>query len=106
MLLYYGLKVAKQKDVTGVRRILPVLALCDTDTVYQDMALHVLISYLNNMAEHFSNAEFCDAVFDKFFLVGTCVFIYYADRVSAKLAKDVFDSMNLALSLDILKSVV
>lgn len=68
ILVHYTLTVAKQGSVGSVVRILPILAKCEPDTVYSDMSLHELVSYLAAMGDSFANLDFCEIVFDKFFL--------------------------------------
>ena len=70
ILIYYVLQAAKAKDALALVATLPVLAKCDTDIVYQDTVLHMLVSYLSQMAENFSHPEFADQILDIFFLVG------------------------------------
>lgn len=69
ILVHYTLTVAKQGSVGSVVRILPILAKCEPDTVFSDMSLHELVSYLAAMGDSFANLDFCEVVFDKFFLV-------------------------------------
>lgn len=68
VVVHYALTVTKQGCVASVIRILPLLAKCDVDTVYSDLSLHELVSYLANMADSFSSQDLCCAVFDKFFM--------------------------------------
>ncbi|ELT91507.1 hypothetical protein CAPTEDRAFT_172048 [Capitella teleta] len=66
--IYYGLNIAKLHDVKGIARILPLLASCDIDTVYSDTILHMLVSHLATMPDCFANTEFCELVFQQFFV--------------------------------------
>lgn len=74
VLAYYMFHVTRQRDILAVTRIVPTLAqaihayVCDPDTVYHDMTLHVLVSYLSSMADAFSSLDFCMTVIDGLFL--------------------------------------
>ncbi len=68
-LLFYSLQVAKQKDHVAVMRILPALTQCDADIVYQDTFLHLLISYLACMPDHFASSDFYGVVVELFLMV-------------------------------------
>ena len=56
--LFYTLQSAKQKDHIAVMRVLPTIAHCDTEVVYQDTFLHLLIAYVSSMPDHFTNGWF------------------------------------------------
>ena len=68
-LLFYALQAAKQKDHIVLMRILPTLAHCDTEVVYQDTFLHLLIAYVSSMPDHFANPDFLSYVVDIFIMV-------------------------------------
>ena len=69
VLLYYVAHAAKQRDVASVYRTLPLLANAETDIVYQDTLLHLLVANLSLLGEHFSSPGLCQSVFDRFFMV-------------------------------------
>lgn len=50
-------------------RLLTALASCERDAVQSDGVQHYLVSSLMRQAESFNNSDFCEAVFDRFFLV-------------------------------------
>ena len=69
LVIYYCMHVMRQKDSGATCRLLRLLANCANDIVYQDTILHQFVSFLAGMADSFSGATFCTAVFDEFFLV-------------------------------------
>ncbi|KAK2175473.1 hypothetical protein NP493_729g00007 [Ridgeia piscesae] len=68
LVIYYCMHVMRQKDSGATCRLLRLLANCANDIVYQDTILHQFVSFLAGMADSFSGATFCTAVFDEFFL--------------------------------------
>jgi len=74
LFVHYVLSVARQSNVSSLIRLLPLLpAHYDIDIVYSDTTLHSLVSALGSppLSDSFSNDEFCDIVFIKFFVVST-----------------------------------
>ncbi len=67
--------IARARDTMALMRILPVLAQCDVDTVYQDTFLHLLISHLANSPELFANTDFFIVVIEQFLLVSLTKFM-------------------------------
>jgi len=64
--------VARQSNISGLLRLLPIAANhYDADVIYSDATLHELVSCLatSPIAEAFSSADLCDVVFDRFFVV-------------------------------------
>ena len=74
ILAYYTLHVARHKDVTALLRILPVLARCDADMVYQGTFLHMLTSHMATIPDMFSNPEYARIIFEEFFMVSCFLF--------------------------------
>lgn len=70
-MMYYVSQAAHQRDVAAVCRGLPVLAAAETDIIYQDTLLHLLVAHLPALCEHFSSPGLCRAVFDQFFMPST-----------------------------------
>ena len=72
LFVHYVLLVARQSNVSGVMRLLPLLsAHYDPEIVYSDTTLHSLISALclPPLVDAFANIDFCDIVFTTFFIV-------------------------------------
>lgn len=61
---------ARQRDRTGVMRVLGSLAGAEGQRAYQDPFLHTLVGHLALMADDFAQEDFCTVVFDEFFLSG------------------------------------
>lgn len=68
--LYYTFHTARQRDRTGVMRVLGSLAGAEGQRAYQDPFLHTLVGHLALMADDFAQEDFCTVVFDEFFLSG------------------------------------
>lgn len=68
--LYYTFHTARQRDRTGVMRVLGTLAGAEGQRAYQDPFLHTLVGHLALMADDFAQEDFCTVVFDEFFLSG------------------------------------
>lgn len=68
--LYYTFHTARQRDRTGVMRVLGSLAGAEGQRAYQDPFLHTLVGHLAVMADDFAQEDFCTVVFDEFFLSG------------------------------------
>lgn len=66
--IYYTFHIARQRDRTGVMRVLGTLAGAEGQRAYQDPFLHTLVGHLLPMAEDFAQEDFCTVVFDEFFL--------------------------------------
>ncbi|KAL8594851.1 hypothetical protein ACOMHN_016092 [Nucella lapillus] len=66
--MYYVLQAARQKDRMVVNEVMPTLIHCENDRAYEDTFLHCLVSYLIPFREEFAAPQFCQAVFDDFFL--------------------------------------
>lgn len=71
IVMYYTLHVSRQRDKLATMAILPTLVHCEGDRAFDETFLHTLVSYLIAMAEDFGQEDFCIAVFDEFFLLGT-----------------------------------
>lgn len=65
---FYTFQVLKQKDRTGIIRVLSCLSNAKDDILSDDRLLHTLVSLLLLVREEFSSEEFCTAVFDEIFL--------------------------------------
>ncbi|XP_075730929.1 negative elongation factor B-like [Rhipicephalus microplus] len=68
--LFYVLHLARQRDHTGLVRVLCKLAETEGRRAYKDPFLHSLVGHLTNMAHHFAREDFCMVVFDDFLLRG------------------------------------
>uniref|UniRef100_A0A224YWI0 Negative elongation factor b n=1 Tax=Rhipicephalus zambeziensis TaxID=60191 RepID=A0A224YWI0_9ACAR len=68
--LFYVLHLARQRDRTGLLRVLGTLAEAEGRRAYKDPFLHILVGHLTTMADHFAREDFCMVVFDDFFLRG------------------------------------
>ncbi|XP_070532228.1 negative elongation factor B-like [Ptychodera flava] len=66
--VYYVLYAAKQRNRTAVCRVLPSLLKGDNERALEDTYLHSLVSSLLLLSEEFSSEEFCNVIFDEFFL--------------------------------------
>ncbi|XP_050023576.1 negative elongation factor B-like [Dermacentor andersoni] len=68
--VFYVLHVARQRDRTGLLRVLGTLATAEGRRAYRDPFLHTLVGHLTQMADHFAREDFCMVIFDDFFLRG------------------------------------
>uniref|UniRef100_A0A023FVC8 Putative negative elongation factor b negative elongation factor b n=1 Tax=Amblyomma parvum TaxID=251391 RepID=A0A023FVC8_AMBPA len=68
--VYYTFHTARQRDRTGVMRVLGSLAGAEGQRAYPDPFLHTLVGHLALMADDFAQEDFCTVVFDEFFLTG------------------------------------
>ncbi|XP_065309878.1 negative elongation factor B-like isoform X2 [Dermacentor albipictus] len=68
--VFYVLHVARQRDRTGLLRVLGTLATAEGRRAYRDPFLHTLVGHLTRMADHFAREDFCMVIFDDFFLRG------------------------------------
>ncbi|XP_072285861.1 negative elongation factor B [Pyxicephalus adspersus] len=66
--LYYILHITKQRNKNSLLRLLPALKETYSDTAYTDIFLHLFTSNLTLLLEEFSSEEFCNQIFDGFFL--------------------------------------
>ena len=71
--MHYTLQTAKNKDRTGVMRVLGILANSVKGHPFEDVFLHCLITELIRMRDEFDAEDFCTVIFDEFFftLLGT-----------------------------------
>jgi len=69
--MQYTLQTAKNKDKTGIMRVLGVLAQNIKGHPFEDAFLHSLVTLLITMKDEFENEDFCTSVFDEFFF--TCI---------------------------------
>ena len=71
--MHYTLQTAKNKDRTGVMRVVGTLANSVKGHPFEDVFLHCLITELIRMRDEFDAEDFCTVVFDEFFftLLGT-----------------------------------
>merc|ERR1712110_133977 len=71
--MHYTLQPAKNKDRTGVMRVLGILANSVKGHPFEDVFLHCLITELIRMRDEFDAEDFCTVIFDEFFftLLGT-----------------------------------
>ena len=71
--MHYTLQTAKNKDRTGVMRVVGILANSVKGHPFEDVFLHCLITELIRMRDEFDAEDFCTVVFDEFFftLLGT-----------------------------------
>ncbi|XP_077491365.1 negative elongation factor B-like [Amblyomma americanum] len=68
--VYYTFHTARQRDRTGVMRVLGSLAGAEGQRAYHDPFLHTLVGHLALMTDDFAQEDFCTVVFDEFFLTG------------------------------------
>lgn len=66
--LYYCFQLLKQKDKTGIIRILGSLSNSQDTRLIEDPFLHTLVLYFSPMVEDFSHENLCTVVFDELFL--------------------------------------
>jgi len=69
--MQYTLQTARNKDKTGLMRVLGILAQNIKTHPFEDAFLHSLITSLMALKEEFEQEDFCTAVFDEFFF--TCI---------------------------------
>ena len=69
--MQYTLQTARNKDKTGLMRVLGILAQNIRGHPFEDAFLHSLVTGLAGMKEDFEAEDFCTAVFDEFFF--TCI---------------------------------
>merc|ERR1719511_206192 len=65
--MHYTLQTAKNKDRTGVMRVLGILANSVKGHPFEDVFLHCLITELIRMRDEFDAEDFCTVIFDEFF---------------------------------------
>lgn len=65
---FYTFQVLKQKDRTGILRVLGCLSNAKEDILSDDRLLHTLVFLLIGLCDEFSSEEFCSVVFDEIFL--------------------------------------
>jgi len=65
--MHYTLQTAKNKDRTGVMRVLGILANSVKGHPFEDVFLHCLITELIKMRDEFDAEDFCTVIFDEFF---------------------------------------
>jgi len=71
MAMQYTLQTCKNKDKTGLMRVLGILSQNIRGHPFEDAFLHSLVTGLIGMKEEFEAEDFCTAVFDEFFF--TCI---------------------------------
>ena len=69
--MQYTLQTTRNKDKTGLMRVLGILAQNIRGHPFEDAFLHSLVTGLAGMKEDFEAEDFCTAVFDEFFF--TCI---------------------------------
>ena len=69
--MQYTLQTTRNKDKTGLMRVLGILAQNIRGHPFEDAFLHSLVTGLAGMKDDFEAEDFCTAVFDEFFF--TCI---------------------------------
>ncbi|XP_034764962.2 negative elongation factor B-like [Acipenser ruthenus] len=66
--LYYILHITKQRNKNALQRLLPALVETYNDMAFSDVFLHLFTGSFTLLSDEFGAEEFCNAVFDGFFL--------------------------------------
>ncbi|XP_064420477.1 negative elongation factor B isoform X2 [Latimeria chalumnae] len=66
--LYYVLHITKQRNKNALLRLLPALIETYNDMSFNDIFLHLFTGNLTLLSEEFATEEFCNGIFDGFFL--------------------------------------
>jgi len=71
--MHYTLQTSRNRDKTGIMRVLGILANSVKSHPFEDVFLHCLITDLIKMKDEFEAEDFCTVVFDEFFftLIGS-----------------------------------
>ncbi|XP_002735387.1 negative elongation factor B-like [Saccoglossus kowalevskii] len=107
--IYYIMNVAKQKNRIAVSRLLPSLLKGESERSFEDTFLHPLLSSIALLCDEFSSEEFCNIVFDEFFIPASSVesvrrhslrllhFVFH--RMSPKVLNRVMESLEPELEV-------
>ena len=66
---YYLCDIINRGSQAYFLRSFALLSHCERDTIQSDPVLHLIVSSLIRQSDYLTNVDFCDIVFDKFFVV-------------------------------------
>lgn len=65
----FAFQTCKQRDAALIQRAVSVLRKLESDSVYQDTVLHLIVSHLCSNPDLFATPEFCQTVLVQYLLV-------------------------------------